>query len=539
LEIDGRRDTGRVQLLNVSSRGEPWPSGRWGPAAGFTIGVLGIAILAALVRPFQAGSIAFDGTAAVLYFERIISGQRLEAFVNTTPKPLLTAVFGVAHGLTGDWRTITWATIVVTAAAAIMGAGLAWRLAGPLAAVVAAAFVVLDGNLVVEVAWSHGLPWALATWFAAGLALTAARPRYAIAGVALLIGCLARQETFLLLAVASGLTVWNVARHAVGRGALMILIGWLAVVVFLVHDQLLTGDPLFWLRVASINALGTTPRSLGTVARMVLGAFIGNPVLLVVSVIGLWTLRTTNGGRIVAIGILAVSVGTALLLLLLAMMSRNTLFYYLHPIAVSLGYAAAFGVASIGRWFADRFRMRASAERPADARADRLPAAIGLAAAAVVVLVAFVPVLVSPSTMTTLRQLRTSAVNAQAALPMLQDLAAWDMPIPTAPGAEKRADPAGFRLLVSHANQLRLAVDLGLPVTVVGPLDGGPAVNDRLQPVQVVYHDETMDGSRQPLDQFQATSPVQVAGIDYELVRHGPGNTWIWRSTDWPTPKVP
>jgi hypothetical protein len=65
-----------------------------------------LVLIGIVIRPFATGLVAFDGASSVLYFDRIVSGQRLEAFVNTTPKPLLTLVYGVAHSLTGDWRAI-------------------------------------------------------------------------------------------------------------------------------------------------------------------------------------------------------------------------------------------------------------------------------------------------------------------------------------------------------------------------------------------------------------------------------------------------
>jgi len=53
-----------------------------------------------------------DASSSVLYFDRIVSGHRLEGFVPTTPKPLLTVVFGVSWGLAHDWRLLTWETVL-------------------------------------------------------------------------------------------------------------------------------------------------------------------------------------------------------------------------------------------------------------------------------------------------------------------------------------------------------------------------------------------------------------------------------------------
>jgi hypothetical protein len=59
-------------------------------AMGFTIGPLG----STTVDP--------DATASVLYFDRMIHGLRLESFLATTPKPLLTVIYGATWTLLGD-----------------------------------------------------------------------------------------------------------------------------------------------------------------------------------------------------------------------------------------------------------------------------------------------------------------------------------------------------------------------------------------------------------------------------------------------------
>ena len=75
-----------------------------------------------------------DASSSVLYFDRIVSGHRLEGFVPTTPKPLLTVVFGLSWGLVHDWRMLVWETV------------LAWGLAvGATAAFVARVAVLTSG----------------------------------------------------------------------------------------------------------------------------------------------------------------------------------------------------------------------------------------------------------------------------------------------------------------------------------------------------------------------------------------------------------
>ena len=51
--------------------------------------------------------------AAGPYFVPAAPGTRLEQALSTTPKPFLTVAYGALHALTGDWRPIVWASILV------------------------------------------------------------------------------------------------------------------------------------------------------------------------------------------------------------------------------------------------------------------------------------------------------------------------------------------------------------------------------------------------------------------------------------------
>src|SRR5690349_1074618 len=208
------------------------------------------AFILAIVRPFPAGTIAYDGAASVLFFDRIASGTRLETFVNTTPKPLQTVVYGALHAVTGGWLAISLASAAVAALAAVLGGALAWRMTGPVGGAAALVVIAAGAQVLVEVSWSHALPWALTTWLIAGLALTSVRPRYVVAGVALGIGALARGETYLLIAAGSVLSVVLVTIRRAPASALWLLVGWVAIPLTAVHDAALTGDPLFSYRVA-------------------------------------------------------------------------------------------------------------------------------------------------------------------------------------------------------------------------------------------------------------------------------------------------
>jgi hypothetical protein len=83
--MDRRRLVGRVVALAC----KPWT------LAGL-VGLLAAAVLWLVVQPLAGVGNDADSATTVLYFDRLVHGQRLEAFLPTTPKPLLTVVYGLA-----------------------------------------------------------------------------------------------------------------------------------------------------------------------------------------------------------------------------------------------------------------------------------------------------------------------------------------------------------------------------------------------------------------------------------------------------------
>ena len=133
----------------------------------------GIAVLAALVAavlvaavidPFGPSLHDPDAAASVLYFDRIVAGQRLEAFVPTTPKPLLTLLYGASWALTGDWRVLGLWTLVAYVVAVAASTALLRRIGGWPAAAFAAVALVASPTVIVEVAGANSLIWGLAGW---------------------------------------------------------------------------------------------------------------------------------------------------------------------------------------------------------------------------------------------------------------------------------------------------------------------------------------------------------------------------------------
>jgi hypothetical protein len=537
------------------------------PAAAGTLPWLGLFVVAAvwlagLIRPIATGPIAFDAASSVLYFNRILAGVRLEAFVNTTPKPLLTVLYGLAYGLSGDWRAVSLVAIAAGALAVVLGARLAWRVAGISGLVVAVIALAGHPGLIVEVSWGHGLPWAVTCWLAAGLALTANRPRYALGGVALLLGGLARPETFLLLGVATAGLGILAARGRLPAGGGWLLLGWLAIPVLCGHDALLTGDPLYWLRVASIYATGITVRGPGTVASQIAQSVTQHPVIALAAIVGVLSLARTVAGRIVAIGLLTVGGGTAALLIVLAARGYATLGYYRDPIMVALVLAAAFGVAAASRAAIDALARRLAGSRagaagtlPAGPGTDGWGAAPGGRQAAAspdtgdggwrgavllggatlgLALLVLAPLLLSRTTLDALRVQRQVALDADQARATIARLVRERGVVPGPAGDPHLAPPAaGYRVLVSRPVQTRLAVMLGLPITVVGPLTPDHPTPGMIHPDLIVFRERFAERSGAIQKQFTGTDPITVEGIRFVPVeadpRHG---RWIWASDD-------
>jgi hypothetical protein len=535
------------------------------PRAAATLPWLGLFVVAAvwlagLIRPIATGPVAFDAASSVLYFNRILAGVRLEAFVNTAPKPLLTAVYGLAYGLSGDWRAVSLAAIAAGALAVVLGARLAWRIAGIGGLVAAVIALAGHAGLIIEVSWGHGLPWAISCWLAAGLALTADRPRYALGGVALLLGALARPETFLLLGVASAALGVLAARGRLPSGAGWLLLGWLAVAVLCAHDALLTGDPLYWLRVASIYATGTTVRDPGTVASQIALSVTNQPIVALAAIVGVVSLARTFAGRIVAAGLLTVAGGTAALLIFLAARGNATLTYYRDPILVAVALAAAFGIAAASRAAVEALAARlaggrpsALGPRPTGPGAGGWPAAQGAGQAAaspatgeggrrgavrlggvalVLALLVLAPVLASGMTLDTLRIQRQVALDADQAGPTIARLVRERGVLPGPAGDPHLAPPAtGYRVLVSRPVQSRLAVTLGLPMTTVGPLTPDRPTPGLIHPDLIVFRERLAEGTGAIQKQFTGTEPITVEGIRFVPVEADPRRgRWIWAS---------
>src|SRR6266511_2302212 len=171
---------GQAPVRPAPPREPPWPwLGLWAVVA---------VVVGALVRVLGPAVLDPDEYAAALYFDDLVYGRRLQEFLLSAPKPLLTLVHGLAWTVTHDWRAGTALTVAAFALAVAALARAAWLLAG-----------------------------------------------------------LARAETWLLLPPAAllGLLAWRRGQ----RRALLLLVPLAAPLLWLGHDYLLAGDALYSLKV--------------------------------------------------------------------------------------------------------------------------------------------------------------------------------------------------------------------------------------------------------------------------------------------------
>ncbi len=359
-------------------------AGAYASAAG--IFVLSV-ILAHLASPLRAEApVAFDTISVVLYFDRIVHGVVLEAPILTTPKPLLSLVYGATWELTGDWRWIVLISVLASAGSAALATLLAWRIAGPAAGLFAGAAIAGSSMLVMEAVRGLATPWAILGWMLAGLAVTARRPRYGIAGLALALAALARIETLAIVGAAVVLLVVvsvgprRVRRHVPGR-AWLVLLGLLALPVMLAHDWLLIRDPWYWAGVSGAYAAQNPQpsgmagvRSVLELLVKLLAQMLGMVVLAVPGTVIL--LRRTP---VVGIGLLALAGGVASFMLLIGYLGYMVPGRYAAPIEVAVMMAAAIAVGAAAENLEARLRRRQTTTTRGEGPVRIVPAVLGVA----------------------------------------------------------------------------------------------------------------------------------------------------------------
>ncbi len=426
-------------------------------------------VLVWLVGPLTGGPASGDAASSVLYFDRIVSGRHLEAFLNTSPKPLLTVVYGVLHAIDDQWRLVSLSAVLATAVGIVLAGEAARRTAGVAAA--AFAIVALTGSaaLVSEASWAYGLGWAFAFWMAAALMLLRPDPRHGLAGAFLAIAGLARPETLLVLGVALVILCGAVVtRRPLPPTAWRILIGFLAIPGLCLHDFLLTGDPLWWLAVAphAVQINRGLSRSLPSTIHLSAARLLSLSALVVEATVGgLITLR--RGQWVAAAGLIALGPLVIVETWFLALRHIEVLSHYLHPVDLAVSLGAAIFVGTLITQLRDRCTPRLPQ------LAGPLGTLIAVTAAAAIAIGStrpFAPL--SVGARTTIASEGHLDARAARLVPVLRANLPDLRPAPAQdPGPLGAPDPRAISLFVPRQRLSRTAVDLGLPLTAIATLN--------------------------------------------------------------------
>jgi hypothetical protein len=503
---------------------------RWVLLGGLFAAAFGIAF--AMVRPVDSASIGPDAAAPVIHFERLLAGQRLDGHLTQTSKPLLTAIYGVLYVATGDWRPVAWAAITAFALCVVAGTILAGRAGGPVSAAFVAVGFLLSPALLLDVSQAYALSWAVLAWLVAGLAVTSSRPRYWLAGIALMLSVLARPESVAILVVAAGaLIVAEIAarvrhRPRPPRAAYLVLLGVLSIPILMAHDQALTGDALHWAKAAELNSAHY--RDLRDVLRTVL--WIGHhfldlaPLLPFALIGGVWLLIRRQWA--LAVGLAGVVLGISALFVWTGGRGVVLTTRYLAPIDVGLVLAAGIGLSAL-----DVPALRRRLARFVRGSRRSLAAALAVGAIAGLSLAPSWP-LNSAVRSAVAAEVRLHAHAHEAIDAIRQGLGAR----PSWRGAPASTSISSRPLVVVPAAiRAQAVVDLDLPLTEVAYSYGTwlKPVAGRPGPGAFIYHDALADKPSPRYTAVEIDHPTEIGGqrLVPVLVRAGDG-LWVVRVED-------
>jgi hypothetical protein len=471
-------------------------------------GALTLGIATELTRPVTAGPVSFDVGGEVIHFERLVHGHRLEQYLTTTPKPILTFVYGLLHAWTDDWRAISWASILAFGLAVALLTLVVRRVAGTAPAAFVGIGLAGSALLLEDVGLALGWGWALLFLACAAAALTQPAPRYAVAGFAMAAAVLVRIE---LLVVVAGIGLVLVVAALVPRlprpprGAWFLLLGGLALPVMLLHDALLIGDPLFWAKISGYYSAGAPDlRDIGELAAAVWARYRAIPLLVILAVLGVVELLRMRQWAL-GTGLLLLGPGIAAFMFFLALRGTFVPDRYLIPVDASLIVAAGFSLHAV------RLRpaiVAATRRVVAPLRATLLAAGVALLA----IIITPTWALIDAPARTVVFNQRWLMIDLRAVLPVLRAEVEERPAIRAFPAGDGDGEPTFF---VPVRARPMIAADLGLPLTEVastfGPnIDLGAGYP---RPGQVLFHD--MHGERYLVgfEPFQIDAPVEVGGV--------------------------
>ncbi|MEP6680121.1 MAG: hypothetical protein ABJB65_01460 [Chloroflexota bacterium] len=465
------------------------------------IGVFAVAAAEAIwvAPPFSVGAVGSDSTSTVLYFDRIVSGEQLELFLGTTPKPLLSLVYGPLYFAFHDWRPISWAAILayglaISAAALLVGRVSRSRAAGCFTAT----GLLASTGLLQDVSLAYAVSWALLGWSLAGLAATAKPRRYALAGAALMLAGLARQETLIITVLAGACigAAWLRARvrgETPPRRAWLVMIGLLALPIGALHDWLLTRDPFYSFAIPALGSAIRAPQYANTAAR-ILTDHIGPSIpLLLLAIVGLAALSVRRAWPPL-IGLVALGPGVAAFLLYLGARHTYLLERYALPVDIAIVTAAGIGLAALAALAVPVLAPILEGSLRARSRG------VFLAVAAVGVALALAPT-VAPLDETLLHRLDTDrqlVADFQSAAPTIEKALRGISRVRDMPSVRNPDDvtpPAKPALLLPARVYPMAAVQFELPLTQVARLEPSRVNGTGSYPSagQIVMHDRMVD----------------------------------------------
>ena len=492
------------------------------------VAVVSVVMSLLIIQPFLDAPVGFDTQATVLYFDRLASGARLEQALTTTPKPFLTVVYGLIHATTGDWRPIVWATILALAAAAGLASVLASRVAGAASAVLVGLAVASTPLLVEDAAYGNAVPWAVLGWVLAGTLLGGDRPRPIAAGIVLALAALCRLETLVIVAVGGAALAW--ARFGPWptrwprprpphRAWAAAFIPFAALPVMLVHDYLLTGDPLFWVDVSRrySDALRERSSIAEPVQRMswFVRRFLPLWPLLVFAAAGLAVL-VRRRAWLILVGLTGMGPGIAAFLVLLAARGTYAPERYALPIDIAVAVLGAFGVG-----WAVEVGGAAIRRRVANDDGWAAASAVAVAVGAIAIVACLSLLRIGPfdprmaAGITDTREVNQHLAQAKPTLRL--------------PEGDAR-NLARVQWLVPTSVRPRTAVDLGVPLTSLGGLsvdllepDGGP-----LAAGQRIFFDRRAAGPDE-LDVLESGVDIAVGDLALRpLVAEPSAGFWVY-----------
>lgn len=504
----------------------------WSVLLGLVVFALATSLAIWATRPWLVGAVGSDAASSVLYFDRLAAGVRLERFLGTTPKPFLTLVYGLLHAVFDDWRPISWLVVVVYGLGIAAASILAERLSRSLASgIFVGAGLIASSGLLLDASLAYTVSWSLLLWSLAGLAAGADRPRYGLAGVALLIAATIRPETLLICVVAAVVLVGRTLAARTGRcppppaAAWLVLIGLLAIPLGAAHDLLLTGDPLYSIQVPAVGTAIRDSQSSGTAFGIVLRHLTAFVPMLLLSGLGVVVLVQRRRWPAL-VGLLALGPGVAAFVLLLGARGIFVLDRYALPIDLAIIVAAGVGFSGL----AAPVLAVVLADRPA------VRAAGGPVIAATLAL-ALSPI-VAPldrQVISQIRNDRAAIADLDAARPSID--AALDAipgvrvrPDRAEPLASNRGDAAS--LLVPARLLSQAAVDLRLPLTEIERTDPSRLAPGGVYPRigQLVYHDADLDTPPAAFAFLEVGSPSTLGPIRLTPLNVDPARrTWVVR----------